>query len=62
MEKLGNVLIVLGILAIVYAILGSFVGSPFVFSYIRGIRPATAITLANSLLILGAITKISKKA
>lgn len=62
MGKLGNVLIVVGILLIAYTILGAFVGSVYVFSYIRPIRPSTALIFANSLLLLGVISKIAKKA
>ena len=62
MEKLGNVLIVVGILLMVYTILGTFIGSVYLFSYIRPIRPATALIFANSLLLLGVISKIAKKA
>ncbi|MBN1405158.1 MAG: hypothetical protein JW946_01410 [Candidatus Omnitrophica bacterium] len=61
MGKIGNLLIIAGIFIIIYAILGTFIGSPLVFSYVRGIKPSTAILLANSLLLLGAITKIGKK-
>ena len=62
MEKLGNLLILAGILLIIYAIFGAFVGSAYVFAYLRPVKPSTAVILANSLLILGAITKITKKA
>ena len=62
MGKLGNVLIVVGILLIAYTILGTFIGSVYVFSYIRPIKPSTALIFANSLLLLGVISKIAKKA
>ncbi len=62
MEKIGNVLIVVGILLIVYTIIGAFIGTVYVFSYIRPIRPSTAIIFANSLLLLGVISKVAKKA
>ena len=62
MEKVGNVLIVVGILLIVYAILGTFIGSVYVFSYIRPVKPSVAIIFANSLLLLGVISKMAKKA
>lgn len=62
MGKLGNVLIVAGILLIAYTILGAFVGSVYVFSYVRPIKPSTALIFANSLLLLGVISKIAKKA
>ncbi|MFH0732123.1 MAG: hypothetical protein V2A72_04265 [Candidatus Omnitrophota bacterium] len=61
MEKMGGLLILLGVLVIVYALLGAFVGSCFVFSFIRPIKPATALTLANSLLLLGLVVKATKK-
>lgn len=57
MEKLGGILIIAGILLLGYSLLGAFVGNPMILSFIRPIKPSTGITLANSLLILGAIGK-----
>ncbi len=62
MEKLGNVLILVGILLIAYTVIGTFIGSTYVFSYIRPVKPSTAVIFANSLLLLGVISKVGKKA
>ncbi len=62
MAKASVVLIILGILLLAYAILGAFVGNPMIFSYVRPIKPSTGIALANSMLILGLLAKICKKA
>ncbi len=62
MAKTGVVLIILGILLLAYAILGAFVGNPMILSFIRPIKPSTGIALANSMLILGLLAKLAKKA
>lgn len=61
MDKLGGLFAILGILLLVYSILGAFIGNPMIFSYIRPIKPATGVMLANTLLILGVLGKLCKK-
>ena len=61
MEKLGQLLIVIGVLVLIYTLIGTFVGSVYLFSYLRPIKPATALILANSLLLLGIAIKTTKK-
>lgn len=61
MEKIGLLLVVAGILALVWSILGAFVGAPMILSFLRPVKPSTGIALANSLLILGALSKVCCK-
>ncbi|GEM_PF-5472750 len=62
MAKINGIIVVLGIALLVYSIIGTFVGNPMIFSYLRPIKPATGVMIANSLLILSVLGKLSKKA
>ena len=62
MEKAGGVLVLVGIILLAYSIIGAFVGSTMILSYIRPIKPSTGLVLANSFLLLGVLAKTCKKA
>ena len=61
MAKIEGLLTVVGVVLLIYSIIGAFLGNAMIFSYIRPIKPATGVALANSLLILGILGKLSKK-
>jgi len=62
MAKVSGLFMALGIVFLIYSILGAFIGNPMILSFIRPIKPATGVLLANSLLMLSILGKLSKKA
>ncbi len=62
-NTLSHVLAVAGILLVVYAFLGRFIGRPSVFGYLipGGIKASSAILGANTLLLLAILANFYKK-
>lgn len=60
MKGLSNVLVGLGILVLVYSILGRFVGASTLGLGIMQLSSTAGITFANALLLLGILTKLNK--
>ncbi|HWR72401.1 MAG TPA: hypothetical protein VN604_04480 [Nitrospirota bacterium] len=61
--QLSQVFAVAGVLLAVYAVVGRFVGRPTLFGYLfsHGIEASSALTAANTLLILAVLTYLYKK-
>lgn len=61
--QLSRVFAVVGVLLVIYAVVGRFVGRPTVFGYLipGGIKAASAIVGANTLLLLAVLTHLYKK-
>lgn len=58
MKAAAKILTILGLLTIVLAVLGRFLGQP---GFVLGIRIISVITIANTLFILAILTKLSEK-
>ncbi len=61
MKKMGDVLMVLGVLLLAYSLIGKFVNGPSIFGYIYPIDPKTGVLFANTLLLLAVLAKLEKK-
>ena len=57
MKNLSNILGMAGVLALIYALLGRFVGAPTIGLGILHVKAEAALTLANSLLLLSIVIK-----
>ncbi|NQT94839.1 MAG: hypothetical protein HQ572_00160 [Candidatus Omnitrophica bacterium] len=60
MKGLANILGVLGVLIVIYAVVGRFVGGATIGLGIIGITAKAALILANSLILVALFIKSSK--
>ncbi len=62
-DVLSRVFAVAGVLLVIYAVVGRFVGRPTVFGYLipGGIKASSAMLAANTSLILAILTHLYKK-
>ena len=61
MKTLGNALAVIGILLVLYATLGRFIGNPTIGVGIVRIQAGSGLVMANSLMLISLLIKLSGK-
>lgn len=61
MKNLANLLIVIGVLLVVYAILGRFVGGATIGLGVLRMQASTGLIAANSLMLVAVLIKLSVK-
>ena len=59
MKNLVNILAGIGILLVIYAIVGKLMGLPFISLGIVKTFPLTSLVLANSLMLIAVLIKLS---
>ncbi len=58
MKAAANILMVLGLLLLLFAAVGRFMGQP---GFVLGIKVISVITVANTLFMLAILSKLSEK-
>lgn len=58
MKAVANILMVAGLLLLLFALVGRFLGHP---GFILGIKVISVIIVANTLLMLAVLAKVSEK-
>ncbi|MDD2689916.1 MAG: hypothetical protein PHT41_07195 [Candidatus Omnitrophica bacterium] len=58
MKVVAKILTILGLLTLVFALLGRFLGQP---GFVLGIRIISVITIANTLFMMAILIKLSEK-
>lgn len=61
MKNLGNLLAVIGILLVIYSILGRFVGSATIGLGIVQVQATSGLILGNSLMLIAVLIKLTGK-
>ena len=61
MKNLANVLVVMGILLIIYTVIGKLMGLSLINFGIVKTFPFTCLTMANSLMLIAVLIKLSSK-
>lgn len=61
MKGLGNVLVAIGVLLILFSVVGKFVGGPTIGLGLVDIDAISGIIMANSILLIGIFLKLWEK-
>jgi multisubunit Na+/H+ antiporter MnhF subunit len=61
MKALANIIAVIGLLLVVYAVVSKFIAGPTSFGYIYALDPKTVILGANTLLLIAILANIYSK-
>ncbi len=61
MKGLGNILTILGVVLVIYSIIGKFIGEPTIGFGLLSIKAVSGITMAIFLVVLGIAVKLWDK-
>lgn len=61
MKNLANLLVVIGVLLVVYTVLGRFVGGATIGLGVLKMQASTGLVAANSIMLIAVLIKLSAK-